>query len=57
MVSFNKYYESIQNSDDFFFRLAEIFHIMESARSDPDLNLEDYSISQLTLDEVRFDPD
>ena len=35
-----------------FFRLADIFHIMESARSDPDLNLEDYSISQLTLDEV-----
>jgi hypothetical protein len=26
---------------------------METARSDPDLNLEDYSISQLTLDEVR----
>jgi hypothetical protein len=30
---------------------------MESARSDPNLNLEDYSISQLTLDEVRLNPD
>ena len=34
-------------------KLPNIFNLMESARGDPDLQLEDYSISQMTLDEVR----
>ena len=33
-------------------KLPNIFNLMESARSNPDLQLEDYSISQMTLDEV-----
>ena len=34
-------------------KLPNVFNLMESARGDPDLQLEDYSISQMTLDEVR----
>ena len=33
-------------------KLPNIFNLMESARSNHDLQLEDYSISQMTLDEV-----
>jgi len=33
-------------------KLPNVFNLMESARGDPDLQLEDYSISQMTLDEV-----
>ena len=33
-------------------KLPNIFNLMETARENPDLQLEDYSISQMTLDEV-----
>ena len=33
-------------------KLPHIFNLMESARTKPELQLEDYSISQMTLDEV-----
>ena len=35
-------------------KLPNIFNLMESARTKPELHLEDYSISQMTLDEVRI---
>ena len=34
-------------------KLPSIFNLMEAARAKEDLQLEDYSISQMTLDEVR----
>ena len=37
--------------------LPQVFHVMEQAKADSSGNgsdLEDYSVSQLTLDDVRF---
>ena len=34
--------------------LPQVFHVMEKAKSDSNGDLEDYSVSQLTLDDVRF---
>ena len=33
--------------------LPQVFHVMEKAKADSNGDLEDYSVSQLTLDDVR----
>ena len=34
--------------------LPQVFHVMEKAKADSNGDLEDYSVSQLTLDDVRL---